>query len=84
MSLSLLLGGLWVLAATVVALLPMRRQYAPGLMLLLAAVPLLGFIGYQHGFWIAVLGFLAFASMFRHPLLYFWRRARGRGSEVPR
>lgn len=85
MSLSLFLGTLWVLAATVTAFLPMRRQYAPGVTLLVAAPLLLGFIGYQHGLWIALLGLAGFVSMFRNPLRYIWRRyVKGEKMELPK
>ena len=83
MSLSLILGCVWVVAATVVAMLPMRRQYVPGLALLFAAPVLIGFIGYQHGAIFAALGFAGFVSMFRNPLRYLWRRARGQRPELP-
>lgn len=83
LSLSLLLGCLWVVAATVVAMLPMRRQYVPGVALLIAAPVLIGFIGWQHGWIFAALGLAAFVSMFRNPLRYFWRRARGEAVELP-
>ena len=36
MSAALILGCLWVLAAAVTAMLPMRRQYVPGVTLLIA------------------------------------------------
>jgi hypothetical protein len=84
MSPSLLLASLWVVAATVTALLPMRRQYVPRVTLLVLAPFLLGYIGWQHGFWIAALGLAAFVSMFRNPLRYLWRRARGEKPEIPR
>ncbi len=42
MSVSLILGCIWVLAATVTAMLPMRRQYAPGITLLIVAPVLAG------------------------------------------
>ncbi len=84
MSLSLIIGALWVLASAVVAMLPMRLQYAPGLTLLVLVLPILGFIGYQHGFWPAALGFAAFVSMFRNPLIYLYRRARGQRPQIPR
>ncbi|WP_071675079.1 DUF2484 family protein [Nioella nitratireducens] len=73
MTLSLTLACVWVVVATIVAFLPMRYQYAPGLALLIAAVPLLVFIGVQHGGWIVVLALLAIVSMFRRPL---WALAR--------
>ena len=83
MSASLLLGSIWVVAATVVAMLPMRRQMVPGLALLIAAPLLIVFIGWQHGWIFAVLGLMAFVSMFRNPLRYLWRRARGERPELP-
>lgn len=84
MSLSLILAALWALAATVVALLPMRLQYVPGVALLIAAPFMIVFIGYQHGVWVALLGLAAFVSMFRNPLIYFWRRFRGERPEIPK
>ena len=71
MSLPLTFAALWVVAGTLVALLPMRFQYPPGLLLLLAAPCLLVWIGVAHGVWIAIAGALGFVSMYRHPLRYF-------------
>ncbi|TMV07920.1 DUF2484 family protein [Ruegeria sediminis] len=77
MSLPVALAVAWVFAATFVAFLPMRRQFLPGSLLLLAAPVLIGFLGYQHG-WLAAAGALAaFLSMFRNPLRHFWRKWRG-------
>ena len=84
MSLPLILGCVWVLAATATAMLPMRRQMVPGLALLVAAPVLLGWIGYAHGWiWLAI-GLFAFLSIFRNPLLYFLRRAMGRPAPLPK
>lgn len=77
MSLSIILAVCWVLASTVVALLPMRRQYAPGLLLLIAAPVLIGFLGYEHGWIAAALATAGFVSMFRNPLRYLWGKAFG-------
>ena len=83
MSWSLTLGALYVICAAIVAMLPIRRQYWPaGIMLLLAPV-LLGFIGYQHGWIWFVIGMFAFLSMFRNPLRYLWKKARGEHVELP-
>lgn len=79
----MILGCLWVLAAALVALLPMRHQYAPGITLLLLAPPLLVWIAWVQGSWVFAFGLFAFLSMFRNPLIYFWRRARGERPEVP-
>lgn len=77
MSLPLILGCVWVLAATLTALLPMSRQFVPGLTLLVMAPVLLVWIAMVHGWlWLAV-GLFALVSMFRRPLLYYWRRMIG-------
>ena len=83
MSTSLTLACFWVLASTVTAMLPMRRQMVPGLALLLAAPVLLWFIAHQHGFWIFALTLMAVLSMFRNPLIYFARRAMGLPVSLP-
>ena len=83
MSLSLTLAALWAIAATIVALLPMRLQYLPVVTLLVAAPFLLGFIGFEHGVRVAALGLAGFVSMFRNPLRHFYRRARGEMPEIP-
>ena len=66
MSLSLIVGCLWVVAAAVVAMLPMRAQFPPGIALLVAAPCLLAWIAVDHGAWIFGAGLFAFLSMFRH------------------
>lgn len=77
MSLSVFLAIAWVFVATLVAMLPMRLQYAPGVALLAAAPVLIVVLGLQFG-WLAALGATAaFVSMFRNPLRYFWRKWRG-------
>lgn len=83
MSGALIAACLWVLAATLVALLPMRWQFAPGLVLLVAAPGVIVWIGIAHGALVAVLGMAAFVSMFRNPLRYLWRRARGDAARLP-
>ena len=83
MSTSLILGCFWVLASTVTAMLPMRRQMVPGVALLLAAPVLLWFIAHQHGIWVFGLTLLAALSLFRNPLIYFARRAMGLPVNLP-
>lgn len=78
MTLSLTLAAFWVIIATFLAFLPMRLQYAPGLALLVLAVPLLVFIAIQHGVWIVLLVLAGFASMFRRPLAYLIRHLLAR------
>ena len=78
----LILCCLWVLSSAVVALLPMRRQYVPGVALLIAAPVLIVAIGFQHNWGIAVLGLAAFLSMYRNPLKYFYARLRSNHPEA--
>lgn len=75
---------IWVIASVGVALLPMRRQYVPGLVLFLAAPMLIFWIGSTVGMWAAALAGAAFVSMYRNPLRYFWARARGIRPELPK
>lgn len=76
-------GAVWVLAATAVAFLPMRRQMVPGLVLLAVAPLLLIWIGLVHGWLWVGFGLFAFLSMFRRPLAYFARRAMGQTADLP-
>lgn len=82
MSLALICGCIWVIAAAGVATLPMRHQFAPGLVLLVAAPLLILWIGATHGWVWAALGLFAFLSMFRRPLFYLLRRALGHPPEA--
>lgn len=75
MSAALIAACLWALAATAVAFLPMRAQYLPGGLLLLAAPAVVGWIAVVHGPFIAVLGLAAVLSLFRRPLSALLRRA---------
>lgn len=83
MSLSLLFGALWVLASAAVAFLPMRRQYVPGVALLLAAPVLIGLIFAEHGWIWGAVALFAFLSMFRNPLIYLVRKALGKPVRRP-
>jgi hypothetical protein len=78
MSLSAVLAGLWGLAATVVAFLPWRMQFPPGLVLLVTAPGVIVFLGIEHGPLIALAGLAAFVSMFRRPLGHLGRLALAR------
>lgn len=80
MSLPILLSCLWVLAAAGVAMLPMRRQYVPGLALLIAAPVLIAWLAVAHGPWLPLVAALAVISMYRRPLGYFLGRALGNRS----
>lgn len=83
MTLSLILTIFWILTVTALSFLPMRRQYVPGICLLLFSPVLIWMLATDFG-WIAVGLFLfALVSMFRNPLRYFAKRLlnRGKGQE---
>jgi hypothetical protein len=73
----------WVFASAATAMLPMRRQYVPGIILLLATPVLIVLAGMQYGWIFSLLGLAAFVSMFRNPLRYFAARLRGQHPEIP-
>nr|WP_269142631.1 DUF2484 family protein [Sulfitobacter mediterraneus] len=74
---------LWVFASVGVAMLPIRRQYVPGVILLLAAPVLIVMIGLQMGWLIAALALAAFVSMYRNPLKFLIAKLRGQNPQVP-
>ncbi len=80
----MIIAALWVIAATITALLPMRRQYLPGITLLILAPVLILWLSFAHGWWIGVLALFAFLSMFRNPLKYFYARLKGERPELPK
>lgn len=84
MTLSAIIACLWVIASAVVAFLPMKNQYFPGIMLLIAAPLIIVWLGYDYGWWLALMGLFGFVSMFRNPLIYIYRRLRGENPEVPK
>ena len=84
MSLPLTFACLWVIACAITAMLPMKYQIYPGFPLLLAAPVLITWIGIIHGWLWLTLCLIAFASMFRRPLIYFARKAMGLPVTDPR
>ncbi|WP_300055942.1 DUF2484 family protein [uncultured Roseobacter sp.] len=74
----------WVLASALVAMLPMRHQYVPGVVLLIAAPVLILWVAAAFSWWAAALALFAFVSMYRNPLRYFVARARGQRPEIPK
>ncbi|MFC6688226.1 DUF2484 family protein [Jhaorihella thermophila] len=81
MSVPVISAALWAVAATFVALLPMRRQFVPGLALLIAAPGLILWLGAQHGWGWSFAAALGFVSMFRRPLAFIARRMTGGSRE---
>jgi hypothetical protein len=81
--LSVLLAGLWVLAATAIALMPQRTHWPGAVALILTGVPILGYLTWQNGPLAGLIGLAAGASVLRWPLFYLgkWlrRKVTGRG-----
>jgi len=81
---SIITAALWVLASTATAMLPMKRQYVPGVTLLIAAPFIILWLGYENGWWLSFVAALGFISMFRNPLRYLLAKARGQNPERPK
>ena len=75
---------LWVFASTIVAFLPMKRQYVPGIALLVTAPFIILWLAAYYGWPMGLVALFAFISMFRNPLVYIYRRLRGQSPEVPK
>lgn len=84
MTLSMILGFFWVIAAAITATLPMKYQFFPGSVLLLVTLPLIAFIGYENGWVMTFIALFAVLSMFRRPLIYYTLRAMGKPVERPK
>jgi len=74
---------LWVFVSVIIAMLPIRWQYVPGSFLLLSAPVLIVMIGQAVSVWAALVGSIAFVSMYRNPLRYLWKRLTGQNVELP-
>ncbi len=74
MSASLVLSCLWVVVACIGAMFPSKRHHWPFAYVLMAVgAPLVVFVTYQHGFWVALVIFVAGLSILRWPVVYLWR-----------
>lgn len=80
---SLIAAAVWVITGAITAFLPMKYQVYLGALLLLSAVPLMLWIGYENGWIWTALALFAFLSMFRRPLLFLLAKARGQNPERP-
>jgi hypothetical protein len=74
---------LWVFASAICAMLPIRLQYVPAVILLIAALILIIMIGIQINPWVAIAAVVAFLSMFRNPLRFIWAKLRGQNPQLP-
>ena len=74
---------IWVFSSVACAMLPMRLQYIPAVILLIAAPILIVWIGIQLNVWVSIVAVFAFGSMFRNPLSYLWAKLRGQNPKLP-
>ena len=77
MTLSLTMAFVWVILANVLAILPSndnhwRRAY----FLIALGLPLVVWVGWENGIWVALLVLVAGASMLRWPVRYLMRWLR--------
>ncbi len=77
MALSLIIACAWVLASTIVAMLPMRLQFPPGVVLFASAPALILWLSLDFGWVIGALAIAAFVSMYRNPIRFYWRKWTG-------
>jgi hypothetical protein len=75
---------IWVFASAACAMLPMRHQYVPGVILLILAPLLIIWIGVQVSPLISIAAVVAFISMFRNPLRFIWAKLRGQNPKMPK
>lgn len=77
MSAPLILAALWVIAATVIAMLPSKdRHWRAAYGLIAVGVPILVAVFWVNGPWAAVFVLLAGMSVLRWPVVHLWRWLR--------
>ena len=86
MSWSLVLAFLWLITANLLAMLPSKDKHWRNAYILIAiGIPLLGWLTWENGPWIGLIGLAAGVSILRWPVRYLgrWvRRRLGMGDRV--
>ncbi len=74
---SLVLAGLWVVTAQIIAFLPSRDSHWRAAYFLIAAgLPILWYVWKEQGAFVAALVLVAAMSILRYPVLYLYRWVR--------
>ena len=77
MSLSLMCALLWLVAANILALMPSKdNHWRRAYVLIAIGVPLLGWVTFDHGPWVALVFLAAGMSVLRWPVIYLTRWVR--------
>ncbi|NRB04117.1 MAG: DUF2484 family protein [Rhodobacteraceae bacterium] len=74
---SIVLACFWAIAANVIAMLPTKDAHWTSAYILIAVgIPILGFVTWQNGPWIALIVLVAGMSVLRWPVIYLGRWLR--------
>lgn len=77
MSAPVIAACLWVVTATLIAMLPSKDYHWRAAYVLIAVgIPILGWVTLREGPWVGLLVLAAGASILRWPVIYLWRWAR--------
>ena len=77
----IVIGCVWVLACSVIAMLPIGRQIVPGVMLM-AGPFLIWVLIDQPGWLVGGIALFAFLSMFRNHMIYMTQSLMGQSPEI--
>jgi hypothetical protein len=80
---SLVAACIWAILAAITAMLPLHRQYPPGITLLALSPIILFWLLLDHGPITALVAGTAFVSMFRRPLVHLGKKALGLMATAP-
>ena len=74
MSWSIIAACVWLILANVIAMFPSKRQHWPAAYALITVgMPILIWLYFENGLWVALLGLIAAASVLRWPVRYLLR-----------
>ncbi len=78
MSPSLITACVWLVTANVIAMFPSKHAHWPAAYALIAmGLPLLAWVGWENGIWVALVVLVAAASVLRWPVRYLLRWIAG-------
>lgn len=79
MNWSIILAGLWGVAANVLAMIPSKdNHWTRAYVLIAVGIPILGYVTYQNGPWVGLIVLAMGMSVLRWPVIYLGRWLRKR------